>query len=235
MENVIAEVRAALEASADEKTKSTSQHVFKEKITFYGVRVPVVNHIGKEFFAKVQDKPKAELFRLCEELWQSGYIEESFIACNWSYYIRDRYEREDFYVFERWVDAYVTNWASCDTLCNHTVETFIEMFPDFSDKLQAWAKSDNRWMKRAAAVTFIIPARKGLFPDDIFAIADILLTDPDDMVQKGYGWMLKTTSEAYQEKVFRYVMEHKDIIPRTALRYAIEKMPAELKARAMAK
>lgn len=176
MENVIAEIRAALEASSDEKTKSTSQNVFKEKITFYGVRVPVVNHISKEFFAKVQDKPKAELFRLCEELWQSGYIEESFIACNWSYYIRDRYQREDFYIFEKWIDSYVTNWASCDTLCNHTVGTFIEMFPDFSGKLKEWAKSDNRWMKRAAAVTFIIPARKGLLPDDVFAIADILLT-----------------------------------------------------------
>lgn len=66
-------------------------------------------------------------------------------------------------------------------------------------------------------------------------IADILLTDPDDLVQKGYGWMLKATSEAYQERVFRYVMEHKDIMPRMALRYAIEKMPTELKVRAMAK
>lgn len=47
--------------------------------------------------------------------------------------------------------------------------------------------------------------------------------------------MLKATSEAYRERVFRYVMEHKDIMPRTALRYAIEKMPAELKAQAMAK
>jgi len=74
-----------------------------------------------------------------------------------------------------------------------------------------------------------------LFLNDIFEIADILLLDKDDLVQKGYGWMLKAASEAYQEEVFDYVMSKKDIMPRTALRYAIEKMPADLKAEAMKK
>jgi 3-methyladenine DNA glycosylase AlkD len=84
-------------------------------------------------------------------------------------------------------------------------------------------------------VSLIIPARKGQFMTDIFSLADLLLTDRDDMVQKGYGWMLKSCSQAHQEEVFRYVMERKEKMPRTALRYAIEKMPAELKIRAMAK
>jgi 3-methyladenine DNA glycosylase AlkD len=66
-------------------------------------------------------------------------------------------------------------------------------------------------------------------------IADQLLTDPDDMVQKGYGWMLKACSQAHQKDVFAYVMKHKKEMPRTALRYAIEKMPEELRKRAMAK
>ena len=89
--------------------------------------------------------------------------------------------------------------------------------------------------KRASAVSLIVPARKGKFLDDIFEIADILHADKDDMVQKGYGWMLKAASQAHQEKVFNYVMSKKTTMPRTSLRYAIEKMPAELKARAMAK
>lgn len=90
-------------------------------------------------------------------------------------------------------------------------------------------------MRRASAVTLIIPARKGLFINDIFEIADILLADKDDLVQKGYGWMLKAASEAYMEKVFDFVIARKAIMPRTALRYAIEKMPAEMKAEAMKK
>jgi 3-methyladenine DNA glycosylase AlkD len=55
------------------------------------------------------------------------------------------------------------------------------------------------------------------------------------MVQKGYGWMLKAASQSHQKEVFDYVMKYKAIMPRTALRYAIEKMPAQLKAEAMKK
>jgi 3-methyladenine DNA glycosylase AlkD len=90
-------------------------------------------------------------------------------------------------------------------------------------------------VKRASAVSLIVPARQGKFLDDIFEIADILHSDSDDMVQKGYGWMLKAASQAHQEEVFRYVMNKKATMPRTSLRYAIEKMPAELKSKAMAK
>jgi len=59
--------------------------------------------------------------------------------------------------------------------------------------------------------------------------------DDDDLVQKGYGWMLKAASEAHQREVFEYVMKNKTEMPRTALRYAIEKMPEELRKAAMEK
>ena len=90
-------------------------------------------------------------------------------------------------------------------------------------------------MRRAAAVSLIIPARQGKFLNDIFEIADLLLLDKDDMVQKGYGWMLKVASQKHQLEIFDYVVANKAIMPRTALRYAIEKMPPELKAIAMGK
>ena len=101
--------------------------------------------------------------------------------------------------------------------------------------MKKWAKSNNRWVKRASAVTLIIPARHGKFLKDIFEIADILLLDKDDLVQKGYGWMLKAASNAHQKEVFEYVMKNKELMPRTALRYAIEKMPKGLEIKAMEK
>ena len=90
-------------------------------------------------------------------------------------------------------------------------------------------------MRRAAAVSLIIPARKGKFLKEILELADILLTDPDDMVQKGYGWMLKVASQSHQHEIYNYVIGNKKIMPRTALRYAIEKMPKELRIKAMEK
>ncbi|MFH0841936.1 MAG: DNA alkylation repair protein [Bacteroidota bacterium] len=232
---IIEKIRAEIRKNADEKTRIQGERFFKENVRIYGLKSTQTQQIGKDYYGTLPDKSKANVFSLCEELWQSGYMEESFIACNWSYNVRKQYEPADFKIFERWVNKYVTNWASCDTLCNHTVGTFIEMYPSYIMELKRWSKSDNRWVKRASAVTLIVPARKGMFLDDIFEIADILHSDPDDMVQKGYGWMLKVASQAHQKEVFDYVMRKKKTMPRTALRYAIEKMPPELKAKAMAK
>jgi 3-methyladenine DNA glycosylase AlkD len=233
MENIIDNIRIELRKNIDEKTQTTSQYFFKEKIKFYGIKVPTVNKISKEYFKLIDFKTKSEIFDLCESLWKSGFIEESFIACHWSYYLHKSYKPEDFQIFENWINIYVNNWASCDTLCNHTMGEFIEMYPEYLAGLKKFAKSDNRWMRRASSVSLILPARKGKFLNEILEIADILLLDKDDLVQKGYGWMLKAASEANQSKIFEYVIKNKSIMPRTALRYAIEKMPKDLKSKAM--
>jgi 3-methyladenine DNA glycosylase AlkD len=178
---------------------------------------------------------KREIFRLCEELLKSDYCEEAFIACDWAYRQRKEFKPDDFSIFDSWLNKYINNWAKCDTLCNHTVGSFVEMYPRFIENLKQWAKSGNRWLRRAAAVTLIIPAKRGNFLKDIFEISDTLLTNPDDLVQKGYGWLLKDASILHQAEVFGYVMKNKKVMPRTALRYAIERMPADLKRQAMAK
>ncbi len=235
MAEIIHEIRKELEENSDPKTLESAKHFFKEQIKLYGVKTAKVSKIGKKYLQQLKGKPKAEIFSLCDQLWQSGYIEESFIACHWSYAVRKDFEARDFDVFEKWIINYVTNWASCDTLCNHTIGEFIEMYPEYLVRLKEFAKSENRWMRRASAVSLIIPARKGKFLNDILEIAELLLLDKDDLVQKGYGWMLKAASQAHQKEIFDYVISKKNIMPRTALRYAIEKMPEELKSIAMQK
>jgi len=240
MENtikIVAEVRQALKANADKKNRELSGRFFKkgEEAHVYGVRMQEVGKIGKDFYKHIKDKTKKEILGLCEELWKSKYLEEAVIACIWSESLHKKYEPSDFIVFEHWVKDYVNNWADCDTLCNHTIGTFIMMYPGYLNELKKWAKSPDRWVKRASAVTLIIPARKGMFLKDIIEIADILLLDKDDMVQKGYGWMLKAASQFSEKEIFNYVMSKKAVMPRTALRYAIEKMPGELKTEAMKK
>ena len=235
MNNIIENLRQELIKNANEKTRLSGERFFKEDVKLYGIKSADVSRISKEHYKNITDKSKSHIFSLCNELWKSGYMEESFVACNWAYNVRKQFEPDDFDIFEKWVSTYVGNWASCDTLCNHTVGTFVEMYPEYLSGLKKWAQSKNRWVKRASAVSLILPARRGKFLEDIFIIADILHSDKDDMVQKGYGWMLKAASEAHQIDVFNYVMRKKTTMPRTSLRYAIEKLPPELKAQAMAK
>ena len=235
MNNIIENLRQELIKNANEKTRLSGERFFKEDVKLYGIKSADVSRISKEHYKNITDKSKSQIFSLCNELWKSGYMEESFVACNWAYNVRKQYEPDDFDIFDKWVSTYVGNWASCDTLCNHTVGTFVEMYPEYLSGLKKWAQSKNRWVKRASAVSLILPARRGKFLEDIFIIADILHSDKDDMVQKGYGWMLKAASEAHQKDVFNYVMRKKNTMSRTSLRYAIEKLPPELKAQAMAK
>jgi 3-methyladenine DNA glycosylase AlkD len=231
--DVLAAVRQELRQSIDEKTRASAQRFFKEEVKFHGVKSALVKKIATKHFREIKDRDKMEIFSLCEDLLQANFGEEAFIAFEWSYTLRRKYEPEDFAVFERWVDLYVDNWAKCDTLCNHTLGTFVEMYPQFIENLEVWARAENRWLRRASAVTLILPARKGAFLQEVFEISDILLMDKDDMVQKGYGWLLKEASRKHQAEVFDYVMKWKAQMPRTALRYAIEKMPVEMRKRAM--
>ncbi len=90
-------------------------------------------------------------------------------------------------------------------------------------------------MRRAATVSLILPARSGKFLPLVFDLADLMLLDKQDMVQKGYGWLLKEASHQHQQEVFEFVLARRASMPRTALRYAIEKMPPALRARAMEK
>jgi 3-methyladenine DNA glycosylase AlkD len=235
MYDIINSIRREIKEKADENTRISGERFFKEEVKIYGLKSAVTEQIAKNYYKTIPDKSKDVVFDLCEDLWRSGYLEESGIACIWSFNVHRQYKSGDIKVFERWVDKYVKNWAACDTLCNHSVGTLAEMYPDKIADLKRWAKSKNLWMRRASAVSLIMPARKGLFIDDIFEIAEILLMDEEDMVRKGYGWMLKAASQAYQQKVFGFVMKHKAVMPRTALRYAIEKMPKDLKAAAMTK
>ncbi len=232
-DNVVYAVRKDLEENADEKTRESGQRFFKEEVLLHGVKAAVVREITKRRFREIKDLKKDVIFSLCEELLKSDYSEEAFVAFEWAYSLKKQFDPADFIVFERWLSDYVNNWAKCDTLCNHTLGTFIEMYPEYVENLKGWTGSENRWLRRASAVTLILPARKGEFLEDVFEISDLLLEDKDDMVQKGYGWMLKEASKKHQQEVFEYVMKNKGDMPRTALRYAIEKMPEDLRRRAM--
>lgn len=236
MTPLIAQLQQDLREAGTPAGQASARRFFKEDIKTHGVKSAAVKALAKPFLKALKTEPKATAFAVCEELWQSGYLEETIISCDLSYSRRKEFVAADFKTFEKWLHSYVNNWASCDTFCNHTVGELLMRFPEKLPALEKWALSKNRWVRRAAAVSLIVPARKGLWLEETLRIAKLLLHDEDDMVRKGYGWMLKAASEkTHQAEVFRFVMQHKQEMPRTALRYAIEKMPPGLKQQAMAK
>jgi 3-methyladenine DNA glycosylase AlkD len=208
---------------------------FKHDIKCHGVSNPDAQKIGKKYIAILKTEKKELAWRLCEKLFKDEFLEESLLACQISFSLKKQYELADFEIFERWVLLYINNWAECDTFCNKVIGEMLFKFPHLVQRVKYWSLSENLWARRASAVSFIYPGKRNMYVDNQLEIALILLEDKEDMVQKGYGWMLKVLSSACLNEVFQFVQTYKARMPRTALRYAIEKMPTELKVEAMKK
>jgi 3-methyladenine DNA glycosylase AlkD len=228
------EIQNRLSDIADDKFAISTQRFFKESVKARGVKTPEVQKLARSYFKQIDLLSKSDIFKLCNDLMASDYMEDFFAACEFTYHIKNKLEYSDFKILEKFVKKYINNWAKCDTFCNHTIGTFIEKFPEIIPEIKKWSVDKNQWVRRASSVSFILLARHGKYIDDVFEIADILLTDDKDMVQKGYGWALKAASEKYPKRVYDFVVDRVNKMPRTAFRYAIEKLPTEMRKSAMA-
>lgn len=230
---LLCQIRKDLENKTNTIYKDGATRFFKEKINPLGVRTPIVRKISNQYFKKIKNFNKEEILSLCEKLLEKKTFEETLIAFAWARKIGKTFVKTDFVRLEQWLKKYVNNWAFCDDFCTHTFGEFILKYPEFLPKVKSWTKSENRWEKRASAVILIPLSKQKKYLDNIFETANILLMNNDDLVQKGYGWSLKVASNYFPNEVFDFVMMHKDKMPRTALRYAIEKYPKKMREKAM--
>jgi len=199
------------------------------------LRTPEVRAISRQLYQEVKQCEKEEIFAYCEQLLATKDSGARLIAFDWAFRCREQYLMADFKRFERWLVQYVDGWGSCDDFCTHAFGALIYSYPDWLPEVKIWTQADKRWMRRAAAVVLIYAVRRQALCAAAFEVADLLLLDEDYLVQKGYGWLLKEVSKLMPEPVFEYVMSNKGAMPRTSLRYAIEKLDPDLRRLAMAK
>ena len=201
-----------------------------------GIKTPIIRKLANEFFTDLRKSGIITIDAIldyCEYLQQLRIAELRTIAVQWSFKMKDQFKLKHFQIFENWLQNYVTGWGSTDNLCVQSLGHIVYMYPELVNNVKEWTKSSNQWMRRASAVSLIVGLRRGKYLEDAFEIADILFNDPEMYVLKGYGWMLKEASNTYRQEVFNYVMEKKETMPRLSLRYAIEKMPEEMRKEAM--
>ncbi len=235
MKQIISKITSELKKNIDLEYKEGATKFFKEEVNVFGVRVPIVRKIGRKYFQSIKNWDKEKIFSLCEELLKKNYDVYRTIVFQWIYNLKKQYRKEDFKIFSSWLKKYVTNWAACDDFCTHAFGYLVTKYPEFLKQMNKFAMSKNMWERRAAAVILIHAVKRKKHLKKVFEIADVLMQDKEDLVQKGYGWMLKEASNLYPKQVFSYVMKHKTAMPRTALRYAIEKYPKEMRYKAMGK
>lgn len=188
----LAAILAALIRLADPVHAAGAKKYFKETIEPLGVRSADMNRTVAATWRQMRTLGKPRLWELCDALWDTGVFEEGSLACKLAARVRDT-APEDFDIFAGWLARCVSNWAHCDDLCSHALGTLVRDHPSLFPRLAEWAGSDNRWLKRGACVA-MLPSLKDKNPaqavrsrDRAFLLANHLLKDEDDLVQKGYG------------------------------------------------
>jgi len=197
----------------------TGKGQYGEGDVFYGIKVPQTRQIAKEFkqisFAeliKVLKNPVHEI-RLCGLM----ILVEQFKKAK----EEDRKKIVDFYLSNT---QYINNWDLVDLSCYHILGTYLLDKP--RDILYSLAESSNMWEQRIAIVGTLAFIRKNEF-EDTLAISKMLLNHKQDLIHKAVGWMLREVFKRDETVVLDFIETHYSQMPRTALRYAIEKLPEE--------
>ncbi len=185
---------------------------------FLGVRAPQIRLIAKKHI----DISIADM----KTLIQSKYHEERFlgliIIVNKYAKTKDKKNRNQLYKIYVSSFKYINNWNLVDVTCPHV--TGKHLIDKDRTILYKWAKSEDLWTKRIAMVSTFSFIRKNDL-EDTFKIAEILLQDKHDLIHKAVGWMLREAGKRDIKKEEAFLKKHYKTMPRTMLRYSIEKFP----------
>ena len=193
-----------------------------------------IRKLSARLYREIKDKTIDNVFSLCEELLEEHSWRLGVIAFDWAYRVKGQYSEDTYEIFYGWVKKYVHGWGDCDDFCTHAFGELLRRYKLLFSKVMEWTKDEDYWVRRASAV-ILIPAilhkdYEGINP---LMISDLLMSDEHDLVQKGYGWMLKSLSQVDMETVTNYLIDNHTQMPRTAYRYALEKYDQETRTKLM--
>jgi 3-methyladenine DNA glycosylase AlkD len=221
-------IRTHLRTHGSAEHAAGVQWFFKEAVRSHGWYTDDLRRYARLVHKTLSSDPRRVL-DVADALFVSGVLEEKVMAVLLAQHSLPHYGTAEFARFERWLDK-VVSWADHDALAMYLLGPLLVAHPARVRRVFAWARSTSRWRRRAAAVALIRGVQKGLFQPEAAAITDALLTDDDDMVQKGLGWLLRVWCKQQPASAIRVVMRIRRAAPRLVLRTACETLtPAQRK------
>jgi len=173
------------------------------------------------------------LVRVADQLFRGRVLEEKVFAVFLLEKRMDRCGDAEFQLFEKWLDR-ISSWADHDGLVHYLIAPMIVAKPSRARRVFVWARSKNRWHRRAACVALIQGARRKMFLPQIKRLSNLLLRDTDDMVQKGLGWLLRETVKYDAASAIPYLRQICGRAPRLVLRTACETLPPAARRKILA-
>lgn len=197
---------------------------------FLGIRVPVLRKLAKEYV----DLSLLEVTKHAKSKWHEERLTALFIL-TFKYQNHYKYKRfgEAQKIYKKYISLYqfINNWDLVDTTCHKIMGP--ELFHSDKSLLYKWARSNHLWKKRISMMTTYYFIKRGEF-EDTFRIAEILLDDDHDLIHKVVGWMLREVGKVDRKAQDVFMKKYYKKMPRTMLRYAIEKYPPTTRKKILA-
>jgi 3-methyladenine DNA glycosylase AlkD len=226
-----AQIRRALTNGGSAEHSAGVQWFFKDVIKSHGWYTEDLRRAAVHFRRELKKERGLDfLVEVADQLFAGSVLEEKIAAVFLLEKLDGEFGDREFKLFESWLDR-ISSWADHDALVHDLIAPMIASQPMRATTVFRWAKSPNRWHRRAACVALIRGTRARMFFPEIKQLSDLLLADQDDMVQKGLGWLLHETAKFDARRTVPYLMKIRDHVPRLVLRTACETLPAEVKKR----
>ena len=211
------------------------QWFFKDEIKSHGWYTAELRSVAVRFRQRIRQEFGLDfLLQVADRLFVGRNLEEKIFAVFLLEKLTGDFGDSEFRLFESWLPR-ISSWADHDGLVHYLIAPMVAVKASRSRRVFLWAKSRNRWHRRAACVALIQGTRRKLFFPQIKRLSDLLLSDEDDMVQKGLGWLLRETAKADAKRTVPYLMSIRERVPRLVLRTACETLPASTRKKILAR
>ena len=227
------EIRQMLKSGGSAEHASGVQWFFKEEVKSRGwYTVPLRRAARVERKKILKERGPEFLLKVADQLFSGNILEEKIFAVLLLEKLTGNFGDREFKIFESWLSR-ISSWADHDGLVHCLIAPMVAAKPARMKCVCRWAKSKDRWHRRAACVALIQGRRQGEFFAETTRLANLLLADEDDMVRKGLGWLLRVTASVVPRQTVPYLMRIRGKISRLVLRTACETLPVKARKRVL--
>lgn len=228
VEQAATQIACELHRLADPKRAALVQRYFAEPIQSLGIDGPTLRGVTKIWIRRAKRTwHLREACALCNRLFQFPDIETRSVGFLILGAFSSEFAPSLLARAERWLSRHLNNWALVDGFASTILSPLLRSNPNCTATLRRWAESECLWVRRAAVVTLVPFARRGEHLDLTFELVETLLGDQEDLMHKALGWLLREAGKTYPKRLKQFLLRHRGAIPRTTVRYAIERFPAD--------
>jgi 3-methyladenine DNA glycosylase AlkD len=198
-----------------------------DNLGFYNVGMPRVRALARRIHAEVRDDwSVADAEAFADILIRDRYFEVKAVGILVLARYRRAFTPDRLTAWHRWLrDGHAANWATTDSICGFLVGPLLLAHPGLAARVASWRRDRHLWVRRASAVGLIKLVASGRALDLAYRVAQDLHRDPEDLIQKAVGWLLREAGRTDPARLESYLRANGPRVPRATLRYAIEHFP----------